>query len=380
MQRSQKTQRIYLLFFLGVLATKRLLQILDMKWIQIKVIFDFENTQLATDLIADIFYEQGITGLVVEAPDIEHPEDWGKDAITPDHNSVIGYLLHNEQSEKQLKIIQKNLACLEKKNGILYKMVCSDVDESDWSHQWKAYFRPEKITDTIVVKPTWREYSGNHNEIILEIDPGMAFGTGIHPTTRMCIEMIERYLKPGDSFLDVGTGSGILMVAAAKLGAGRVWGTDTDEVAVDVAGTYVFQLIVNDGTEDSVPDSAVVAAQAEPVNSPPVANAGPDQNATVGDTVVLDGSGSTDVDGDPLSFSWSLTTPAGSVSTLTDSAAVSPSFEADVVGDYVAQLIVNDGTDDSAADSVRISAPPPGMVRMPASHKVCSTSAAEQCS
>ena len=123
----------------------------------------------------------------------------------------------------------------------------------------------------------------------------------------------------------------------------------------DIAGNYVAQLIVNDGTEDSVPDSAVVAAQAEPVNSPPVANAGPDQNATVGDTVVLDGSGSTDVDGDPLSFSWSLTTPAGSVSTLTDSAAVSPSFEADVVGDYVAQLIVNDGTDDSAADSVRIS-------------------------
>jgi ribosomal protein L11 methyltransferase len=223
------------------LAAKRSPQILDMKWIQVKVIFDFEDMQLATDLIADIFYEQGITGLVVEAPDIEHPEDWGKDAITPDHNSVIGYLLHNEQSEKQLKIIQKNLACLEKKNGILYKMVCSDVDESDWAHQWKAHFRPEKITDTIVIKPTWREYSGNHDEIILEIDPGMAFGTGIHPTTRMCIAMIENYLKPGNSFLDVGTGSGILMVAAAKLGAGKVWGTDNDEVAVDVAGKNLAQ-------------------------------------------------------------------------------------------------------------------------------------------
>jgi ribosomal protein L11 methyltransferase len=212
-----------------------------MKWIQVTVIFDSEDKQLATDLISDIFYEQGITGLVVEESDIEHPEDWGKDAITPDHYSVIGYLLHDEQSEKQLEIIEKNLARLENKNGIICKVVCSDVDESDWAHQWKAHFRPEKITDTIVIKPTWREYSGNHDEIILEIDPGMAFGTGIHPTTRMCIAMIEKYLKPGDSFLDVGTGSGILMVAAAKLGASKVWGTDTDEVAVDVAGKNLMQ-------------------------------------------------------------------------------------------------------------------------------------------
>ena len=221
--------------------SKRLLQIIDMKWIQVTVIFDFEDKQLATDLIADIFYEQGITGLVVEDPDIEHPEDWGKDAITPHHYSVIGYLLHDEQSEKQLKIIEKNLVSLENKNGIICKIVCSDVDESDWAHQWKAHFRPEKITDTIVVKPTWREYSGKNDEVILEIDPGMAFGTGIHPTTQMCMAMIEKYLKPGCSFLDVGTGSGILMVAAAKLGAGKVWGTDNDEVAVDVAGKNLMQ-------------------------------------------------------------------------------------------------------------------------------------------
>jgi ribosomal protein L11 methyltransferase len=222
-------------------VAKRLLQILDMKWIEAKVIFDFHDKQLATDLIADIFYEQGITGLVVEEPDIEHPEDWGKDAITPDHYSVIGYLLHDEQFEKQLEIIEKNLARLEKKNGMICKIVCSDVDESDWAHQWKTHFRPEKITDNIVVKPTWREYSGNHDEIILEIDPGMAFGTGTHPTTGMCITMMEKYLKKGDSFLDVGTGSGILMVAAAKLGAGKVWGTDNDEVAVDVACKNLMQ-------------------------------------------------------------------------------------------------------------------------------------------
>ena len=220
---------------------KRLLQILDMKWIQVKVIFDFEDKQLATDLIANIFYEQGITGLVVEAPDIEHPEDWGKDAITAEHYAVIGYLLHDEQTEKQLEIIENNLARLANKNGIISKIVYSDVNESDWAHVWKAHFRPEKITDNIVVKPTWGKYSRYHDEIILEIDPGMAFGTGTHPTTGMCIELIEKYLKKGDSFLDVGTGSGILMVAAAKLGAGKVWGTDNDEVAVDVACKNLMQ-------------------------------------------------------------------------------------------------------------------------------------------
>ncbi|MEA1948064.1 MAG: 50S ribosomal protein L11 methyltransferase [Thermodesulfobacteriota bacterium] len=220
---------------------KRLLQILGMKWIETKVVFDFHDKQLAIDLIADIFYELGTTGLVVEDPDIDHPEDWGKDAIQPEHYAVTGYLLHDEQTEKQLEIIENHLAKLEKKNGIICKIVYSDVNESDWAHVWKAHFRPEKITDNIVVKPTWREYSGNHDDIILEIDPGMAFGTGTHPTTGMCIAMIEKYLKKGDFFLDVGTGSGILMVAAAKLGAGRVWGTDNDEVAVDVACKNLIQ-------------------------------------------------------------------------------------------------------------------------------------------
>lgn len=124
----------------------------------------------------------------------------------------------------------------------------------------------------------------------------------------------------------------------------------------DVAGTYVAQLIVNDGTEDSVPDSVMVTAQAEPVNNPPVANAGPDQNVTVGDTVSLDGSNSTDADGDSLTFSWSLSPPAGSTAALSDATAVNPTFVADIEGDYLAQLIVNDGMQDSAADSVKITA------------------------
>jgi ribosomal protein L11 methyltransferase len=213
----------------------------NMKWIEAKVVFDFDNKQLATDLIADIFYELGTTGLVVEEPDIDHPEDWGKDAIQTEHYAVTGYFPRDEKIRTRRRVLEKNLARLEKKNGIIYRIVYSDIKESDWANQWKAHFRPEKITDKIVVKPTWRKYLGNPDEIILEIDPGMAFGTGTHPTTGMCITMIEKYLNKGDSFLDVGTGSGILMVAAAKLGAGRVWGTDNDKVAANVACKNLMQ-------------------------------------------------------------------------------------------------------------------------------------------
>jgi len=124
----------------------------------------------------------------------------------------------------------------------------------------------------------------------------------------------------------------------------------------DVAGTYTATLVVNDGTDDSAADSAVITAQVVVVNNPPVANAGLDQNVTVNDTVILDGSGSTDADGDALTYLWSLSVPGGSGATLSDPTAVSPTFVADVAGDYVAQLIVNDSTEDSAADTALITA------------------------
>jgi len=206
-----------------------------MKWIEVKVVFNFNDRQLAVDLISDLFYDLDLKGVVIENSEVEGFEDWGSHAVMCENDAVIGYFPRDDALRKKRKSIEQGLARLEKEIGITYRIFFADVEEADWAESWKAYFRPEKITDQIVVKPTWRDYSQNDKEIVLEIDPGMAFGTGTHPTTRMCIALIEKYLKKNDMFLDVGTGSGILMVAAAKLGAGHILGIDTDGVAVDIA-------------------------------------------------------------------------------------------------------------------------------------------------
>ncbi len=207
-----------------------------MKWIEAKVIFDVHNHQLATDLIANIFYDLELSGVVLEDPTLAlMNKETGETDNGPDHYAVIGYFPKNRKAEKKLWILEEKLIRLEKINRIQSKIVYREIDEEDWAESWKTYFWPQKISHRVVIKPTWRKYIADPGDIIIEIDPGMAFGTGTHPTTAMCITMIENYLKEGASFLDMGTGSGILMVAAAKLGARNGLGIDKDEDATNVA-------------------------------------------------------------------------------------------------------------------------------------------------
>jgi len=109
------------------------------------------------------------------------------------------------------------------------------VHEEDWANAWKDYYHVTHIGQRLVIRPSWREYIPINNEVVLELDPGMAFGTGLHPTTRMCLEQIEQRTRPGVCVLDVGTGSGILALAAAKLGAANVHCIDNSSVAVESA-------------------------------------------------------------------------------------------------------------------------------------------------
>ena len=115
------------------------------------------------------------------------------------------------------------------------------VDEDEWETAWKSRFTVRHIGERLVLKPTWQTYQPSPDDVIIELDPGMAFGTGHHPTTRMCLEQLERLLVLGMRVIDLGTGSGILAIAAVKLGAGCVVGLDTDETAVQVARANVEQ-------------------------------------------------------------------------------------------------------------------------------------------
>jgi len=109
------------------------------------------------------------------------------------------------------------------------------LNPEDWSKAWKAHFLPHKVGEHIVIRPSWHSYNPSPSEIVIELDPGMAFGTGLHPSTRLCLLRLERHLEAGMPALDLGTGSGILAIAAAKLGASPVLALDIDPIAVKVA-------------------------------------------------------------------------------------------------------------------------------------------------
>ncbi|MGM0452864.1 MAG: 50S ribosomal protein L11 methyltransferase [Thermodesulfobacteriota bacterium] len=209
---------------------------MNRKWIKTSVFFESEAPEATADLIAGIFQDFGLQGVVIESPGTEVDLDWAEDAPGgPDHNAVIGYFPELADNGGLCRRFENQLAAASPDSGWQYRVKYSEVDEEDWAESWKAHFHPVQITERLVIKPTWQDYEASGDEIVIELDPGMAFGTGTHPTTELCIRMIARYLKPGIRLLDIGSGSGILMIAAVKLGAFTVVGIDSDPVAVEVA-------------------------------------------------------------------------------------------------------------------------------------------------
>lgn len=127
-----------------------------------------------------------------------------------------------------------------------YSIATALVDEADWANAWKQYFKPIRVTERLTIKPSWEEYAPAPDERIIEIDPGMAFGTGTHPTTSLCLGALESVIKGGEEVIDVGTGSGILAIGAMLLGARSVLALDLDPVAV-ASATENSQLNKFDG-------------------------------------------------------------------------------------------------------------------------------------
>jgi len=221
-----------------------------MKFKKIIVQFKAENLILAEELICDIFFSFNLKGVVCDIPLDEPDEGFGTNTLPqPEIYSITGFLPLLDSSDIILEKIREkalNLSGL----GIKVDIKTEIIDEKDWSDSWKIYFEVTKVTDRITIKPEWKDYDAGKDEIIIHLDPGMAFGTGTHPTTAMCIQLIETYFEPGSTFLDIGTGSGILMIAAAKLGARRMRGIDNDEVAITVARQNIARNNIKTGLFD----------------------------------------------------------------------------------------------------------------------------------
>jgi ribosomal protein L11 methyltransferase len=194
-----------------------------MEWLQVSVRVDAE----VAEAVADVMSRFAPGGVAIEIQGESIPR--AGETVT-----VKAYLPSGPATARVRRQLEEALWHLGQISPIPAPSF-STVVEEDWADAWKEHFYPMRVGKSIVVKPTWREFEVAPGDVILELDPGMAFGTGLHPTTQMCLLALEERIEPGMCVLDLGTGSGILALAAAKLGAAVVLALDTDPVAVTAA-------------------------------------------------------------------------------------------------------------------------------------------------
>lgn len=208
-----------------------------MKWNR----FTIDTTTEAVDLISCMLDEIGIEGIEIE-DNVPLTEEDTKGMfidilpeLPPDEGKAkVSFYIDTEVNpDEMLKKVKEGLEELRMFTDVGSGEISrSQTEDKDWINNWKEYFKPFTVDD-ILIKPTWEKIPEEHKDkLLVEIDPGTAFGTGTHETTQLCIRQIKKYIKPGDRVLDVGTGSGILAITALKLGAGLAFGTDLDENAI----------------------------------------------------------------------------------------------------------------------------------------------------
>lgn len=212
-----------------------------MQWIEVSV----QTTHEGVEAVADILTSAGAQGVAIEDPqlinDLRNSGTWELCDIPEQMNTevvtVSAYYADDENLRARLDGIEEQLKLVEERIGRFRfgNTRFRKVSEQDWANEWKQYFHVTHVGESLVIKPSWEEYEAKTGEHVIKIDPGMAFGTGTHHTTNMCMARLEKVLKPGDEVFDVGTGSGILAIAAALLGAKSVRAVDIDSVAVKVA-------------------------------------------------------------------------------------------------------------------------------------------------
>ena len=214
-----------------------------MKWFEIAI----HTTNEAVEPVSNILHEAGASGVVIEDPlelIKERENVFGEiyqlnPADYPDEGVMVkAYMPVTSFLAETIEAIRDSINNLSSYDIDLGQnaVSISEVHEEEWATAWKKYYHPVKISERFTIVPTWEEYEPvSSDELIIELDPGMAFGTGTHPTTVMCIQALERTIQEGDLVVDVGTGSGVLSIASALLGAKHIQALDLDEVAVESA-------------------------------------------------------------------------------------------------------------------------------------------------
>lgn len=211
-------------------------------WIEITI----HTTNEASEIVESILLDYGSTGVAIEDPTTLEEnlhDDFGtivelSPTDYPEVGVIVkGYINELNFDDETFNRFKDELEQLEKNINIgeFFKIETTTIQDSDWENSWKDYFDILNIGEKFVIVPTWREYENEEGKYVINIDPGMAFGTGGHETTSLCIKNLEKYVKPHDNVIDVGCGSGILSIAASYLTDGNLKAVDLDKLAVDVS-------------------------------------------------------------------------------------------------------------------------------------------------
>jgi ribosomal protein L11 methyltransferase len=203
-----------------------------MKWLEISV----DTEAAAVETVSAILYEYGDGGVAIDQHAVPDGEDGSYHYDTARPITVTAYVPATADGKQRCRALAAALDHLTVFNlAQIGPPRTREVAEEDWATAWKEFYHPMRFGRRLVVKPSWRAFQAGPDDFVIELDPGMAFGTGLHQTTAMCLALLEDYVRPGATVLDQGTGSGILAIAAARLGARRVIAVDSSEVAVAAA-------------------------------------------------------------------------------------------------------------------------------------------------
>lgn len=222
-----------------------------MDWIEIKIRINSKDTDRAAD-IANMVVPYGIyiedyTDLEQMSMEIAHIDLIDEDLVAKDRNVAFVhiYIKPEDNPSEAVSFLSERYKAV----GIEHTIDTIGVNDSDWSENWKKYFKPLEIGTRLAVCPSWEKYDNKDNRNVMMIDPGAAFGTGAHDTTRLCLTVLDRFCTDGATLLDVGSGSGILSIAAVLLGCNHADGVDIDPLAVKVAEENAALNNVSDKTD-----------------------------------------------------------------------------------------------------------------------------------